>query len=45
MLKLKRIDPDENNNESGTKEEEPEITVDSKGTVSLKPKETEEEKE
>lgn len=45
MIKLKRIDPDSNDNESGTKEDEPEITVDPKGGVSLKPKESEEEKE
>ena len=44
MIKLKRIDPDASD-EGATKEEEPEITVDSKGSVSLKPKETEEEKE
>ena len=45
MLKLKRVDPDNEDREGDTKENEPEITVDSKGTVSLKPKETQEEKE
>jgi len=46
MLRLKRIDPDNRyKEETETKEDEPEITVDSKGSVSLKPKETEEEKE
>jgi hypothetical protein len=45
MIKLKRIDPDSNRDENDTKEDEPEITVDSKGSVSLKPKESEEEKE
>jgi hypothetical protein len=46
MLRLKRIDPDNRyKDESDTKEDEPEITVDSKGTVSLKPKESDEEKE
>jgi hypothetical protein len=44
-LKLKRIDPDADNKDGETKESEPEITVDSKGSVSLKPKKTEEEKE
>jgi hypothetical protein len=41
ILKLKRLDPDTMyKDENETKEDEPEITVDSKGGVSLKPKET-----
>jgi len=41
IIKMKKIDPDDLD---GNKEEEPEVSVDDKGKVSLKPKETLEDK-
>lgn len=47
MIKLKRMDPDNiaDGKHDAEEEGEPEITVDPKGSVSLKPKKSEEEKE
>jgi len=43
IIKMKKIDPDDLD-VYGNKEEEPEVSVDDKGKVSLKPKETLEDK-
>jgi hypothetical protein len=45
MIKMKKMDPESlDNDDKETKKDEPEITVDSKGSVSLKPKESAEDK-
>lgn len=43
---MKKIDPESfGSDDKNTNEDEPEVTVDSKGSVSLKPKESVEDKE